>query len=229
LGALADPHDRDQDGISGRIGVGRFGWKAEQPSVLAQTAAAFVGDMGLTSRVSPQENHRSEQGIALANGGEPELTDSILASVVFYSRTLAVPAPRRSALAERGEQLFEQSGCARCHVPSLTTRPDVQPRVLASRTIHPYTDLLLHDLGPGLSDGRPVPGAEGSEWRTPPLWGIGLVQRVNGHTFFLHDGRARSLSEAILWHDGEAARAKRRFVHMPRGDRQAMLAFLESL
>lgn len=235
LRALADPDDRDHDGISGRLNrvpsavglrVGRFGWKAEQASVLDQTAAAFAGDMGLTSRLFPRES--SLPTLNLPSGGEPEVSDQVLDSVVAYARTLAVPR-RRVPSVERGEQLFSAAGCDRCHVPTLSTGPNAQPAQLAARTIHPYTDLLLHDLGEGLSDQRPSFEAAGSEWRTPPLWGIGLVERVNGHTSLLHDGRARNLREAVLWHGGEASAAQQDFVHMPRADRQALIAFLESL
>jgi CxxC motif-containing protein (DUF1111 family) len=238
--ALADPDDRNRDGISGRAhyvpsasrgrrSLGRFGWKAEQPTVLDQTAGAFLGDMGLTSRLFGSENHRPEQAIDLPSGGQPELTDQVLDSVVLYARTLAVPQRRATAQVQQGEALFTEAGCAGCHVPTLTTDAGVVPAELAARTIHPYTDLLLHDLGAGLSDQRPVHDAQGSEWRTPPLWGIGLVERVNGHTTFLHDGRARNLREAVLWHDGEAARAREAFQRMPRPHRLALLTFLESL
>ncbi len=236
LRALADPDDRDHDGISGRPNdeagaMGRFGWKAEQPSVLAQTAGAFLGDMGLTSRLFRAENQQPAQAIELPSGGDPELSDAILDSVVLYARTLAVPRRRHPAAAEvqRGEALFSEAGCAGCHVSTLTTDPMAVPGELAARTIHPYSDLLLHDLGDGLSDERPVHQAEGREWRTPPLWGIGLVERVNGHSTFLHDGRARNLSEAVLWHGGEAAKASQAYQRMGRQDRLALLAFLESL
>ncbi|MET0285402.1 MAG: di-heme oxidoredictase family protein [Polyangiales bacterium] len=232
----ADADDRDHDGISGRPNrvpsaahgdtrLGRFGWKAEQPTVLDQTAAAYLGDMGLTSRLHTGENHQLAQAIALPSGGSPELTDQVLDATVLYARTLAVPRPRDA----RGADVFERAGCPSCHTPTLTTAANVQPAVLATRSFHAYTDLLLHDMGTGLSDQRPVHDALGSEWRTPPLWGIGLVERVNGHTTFLHDGRARDLGEAILWHDGEGARAKQAFLRMTRDERQALLAFLESL
>jgi CxxC motif-containing protein (DUF1111 family) len=239
-----DADDRDRDGISGRANqvvsastgartLGRFGWKAEQPSVLDQTAAAFVGDMGITSRLFAEENQTSEQEACAgaASGGAPELEDDVLDSVVNYVRTLAVPARRDRDDAEvlRGEHLFAIARCTACHTPKLTTANDAVPRELAGRTIHPYTDLLLHDMGPLLADRRPSWQATGSEWRTAPLWGIGLVERVSGGSGFLHDGRARDLREAVLWHGGEAELAKQSFVRMRADDRRALIHFLESL
>ena len=150
--------------------------------------------------------------------------------MTFYSRTLAVPARREVGAADtdRGQAAFDEVGCASCHTAELTTGPsDVAP--LDRQTIRPYTDLLLHDLGPALADDRPDGEATGREWRTAPLWGIGLVETVNGHTRFLHDGRARSIEEAILWHGGEAEASRRAFTELDADDRAAVLAFLESL
>jgi len=241
--AAADPDDADRDGISGRANtvwdvrkqawsLGRFGWKANVPTVEQQNAGAFVGDIGITSSMFPdQPCTAGEDACAAApDGGQPELDDAKLDRVTFYTRTLAVPARRRVTddAVVRGEQLFRAAGCAACHTPTLETGASDIPE-LANQTIHPYTDLLVHDMGPGLADGRPDGEASGSEWRTAPLWGIGLVETVNGHTRFLHDGRARNLSEAILWHGGEAERAKQRFRKMPRVDRDALVAYLESL
>jgi CxxC motif-containing protein (DUF1111 family) len=231
LRALADPEDRDGDGISGRINevwdelsgktaVGRFGWKAEQPTVLQQVATAFFEDMGLTSRVAPGTN------------SEPlEVSDKVLDDVVTYTCMLGVPARRNwtNSGVRRGKELFARAGCAACHVPKLQTGVSERFAELSNQTIRPYTDLLLHDMGPELSDERPVFKASGRDWRTPPLWGIGLVQKVNGHTFFLHDGRARNLAEAILWHGGEAKKARETFRAMPRADREDLIAFLNSL
>jgi CxxC motif-containing protein (DUF1111 family) len=148
----------------------------------------------------------------------------------FYLRTLAVPARRRpdDARARSGEALFERIGCAACHAPSMETGPAAVPE-LARQRIQPYTDLLLHDMGEGLSDGRPEFRASAREWRTPPLWGIGLQGVVNKHHFLLHDGRARGLLEAILWHGGEAEGARRRFESLAREERESILAFLRSL
>ncbi len=241
--ALADPDDRDGDGVSGRVNqvwdrhtgapaLGRFGWKAEQPSVLQQAAGAFSGDMGITSSLFPGPSHTARQK-ACANrpdGGTPEVSDEILRQVALYARTLAVPARRRAQdpVVARGERLFGGAGCATCHHPRLQTGPSDLPE-LSGQAIFPYTDLLLHDLGEGLSDRRPTFSAAGSEWRTAPLWGLGLVPQVNGHTFLLHDGRARGVAEAVLWHEGEAGRARKAFTQLPASDRAALIAFVESL
>jgi CxxC motif-containing protein (DUF1111 family) len=240
--ALADPDDRDGDGISGRPNwvpdrshgqrrVGRFGWKAEQPSVLQQAAAAFVGDMGITSSLFPQENHTRRQGgcARRPTGGTPEISDAILHQVATYVRLLGVPARRQAPGGDRGEALFRSAGCARCHVPQLKTGEVTDLPELAGQTIWPYTDLLLHDMGGDLADQRPVFAAGGREWRTPPLWGLGLIETVNGHQFLLHDGRARGHAEAILWHGGEAKQAREAFRRMSRDDRQALVSFLETL
>lgn len=244
LRALADPGDRDGDGIrgrlnmvwdarAGRLAVGRFGWKAEQATVFQQTATAFNEDIGIPSTLLPTENSSPAQRIPadLASGGSPEISDSILANVVLYARLLAVPARRGADRPEvrRGEQLFTELACAKCHVPELTTGAVPDLPELSRQRIQPYTDLLLHDMGDELSDQRPSFAARGNDWRTPPLWGIGLTEKVNGHENFLHDGRARGLAEAILWHGGEAAPGRDRFRALPAADRAALLAFLNSL
>lgn len=241
---MADPDDADGDGISGRPNrvwdktrqqtvPGRFGWKANQPNVAQQVAGAFLGDIGITSRLFPDENCPS---VAVAcrqapNGGSPELPDNLLGHVVFYSRTLAVPARRdwQEPAVQRGRELFDAAQCGACHTPTLHTGAVPGLPDLSRQVIHPYTDLLLHDMGAALADGRPDFEATGAEWRTPPLWGIGLVETVNRHTYFLHDGRARDLAEAILWHGGEAEAAKEYFRRLPRADREALLQFLRSL
>ena len=244
LEKLADAEDKDGDGISGRVNrvwdfatqkhkVGRFGWKAEQPSVRQQVSGAFNDDMGLTTSLFAHENHSTTQAkqIAFTSGGSPEVSDDILNAVVLYSRTLAVPA-RRDVDApgiQKGEKLFRTIGCAKCHIPELQTGADTDLQELANQTIQPFTDLLLHDMGEGLADGRGVFAASGQEWRTPPLWGIGLIKTVNGHTELLHDGRARNLAEAILWHGGEAETAKEQFRSLSKAEREALLRFLESL
>jgi CxxC motif-containing protein (DUF1111 family) len=189
--------------------------------------------MGITSTPFPDESCTPTMKACLAapTGGKPEIDDAKLAAVVFYMRTLAVPARRAisDAKALRGEGLFESIGCSSCHVETFHTASlDGIPEV-AEQTIHPYTDLLLHDMGDGLADHRPDYEASGSEWRTPPLWGIGLLQTVNGHDRLLHDGRARGLAEAILWHGGEATAARERFRNASAADRDALLAFLGSL
>jgi CxxC motif-containing protein (DUF1111 family) len=244
LAALADPDDKNGDGISGRqnqvpdvktgaVVPGRFGWKAEQPSVIQQCASALVADMGLTSTLFATQNHTAGESACndAPHGGAPEVSDAILDALGLYARSLAVPARRdtEKPAVKRGAALFEEIGCARCHVPTLRTGPVASLPELPAEDIHPYTDLLLHDLGPELSDERPVFTAEGAEWRTPPLWGIGLVKQVNGHTFLLHDGRARNASEAVLWHGGEALGARKAFSALERRDRDALVAFLGSL
>ena len=244
LKALADASRQNPDGISGRLNLvwdhaarrqvaGRFGWKAEQPGIRQQVAGAFNDDMGLTTSLFSQENYTEYQPecAKMPKGGSPEVSDEILAAVVLYSQFLAVPARRAvdDPEVQRGEKLFTKIGCASCHVATLKTGLDAAFAELSNQTIHPYTDLLLHDMGPGLADGRPVFVATGSEWRTPPLWGIGLVQTVNGHTEFLHDGRARNLAEAILWHGGEGEISRSRFLQLTKGERTALLRFLQSL
>ncbi|MCK6518657.1 c-type cytochrome [Myxococcota bacterium] len=234
---LADPQDQDGDGISGRVqrhgeGVGRFGWKADAVNVEAQVAGAFAGDMGLTSRLVPQDDCTAAQVECLdePNGGEPEVSDEIFDLVTLYSRAIAVPA-RRAADDEtvlNGKGLFNDIGCAACHTPSHTTGASPLPE-LEGQHIWPYTDLLLHDMGEGLADDRPLGEASGQEWRTPPLWSLGLIASVNGHTRFLHDGRARSLEEAILWHGGEAEAAQAEFVALSADERAALILFLEDL
>jgi CxxC motif-containing protein (DUF1111 family) len=241
--AAADEDDADGDGISGRpnrvwnqqtgqTALGRLGWKANQPDMRHQVAGAFLGDMGITSSLfSSPDCTEAEVDCALApDGGEPEIGDERLDRVVFYSRTLAVPARREldDPGVVRGKQLFEQTGCAACHTPSFRTGEFVIEE-LSDQKIRPYTDLLLHDMGPELSDGRPDYLATGGEWRTPPLWGLGLVHVVNHHQYLLHDGRARGFAEAILWHGGEAEASRDAFRALVREDRESLLSFLESL
>lgn len=241
LELLADPEDEDGDGISGRIhmiwnaetgqfDVGRFGWKATVPSVRRQSANAFLGDIGITSSIHRQQNCPVAQAACLAalSGGDPEVSDDRLEAVVFYSQTLAVPAARGYRDRKRGAELFFAAGCHLCHVPKITTG-EHEIEALSGQVILPYTDLLLHDMGPELSDNRPVHDASGSEWRTPPLWGIGLIEAVNGHNRLLHDGRARGIAEAILWHGGEAEASREAFRNMSAEDRQALVDFINSL
>jgi CxxC motif-containing protein (DUF1111 family) len=242
--AHVDERDLDRDGISGRanrvwdvgrnrFALGRFGWKAEQPSVRQQVAAAFQSDIGITSSLLPDENHTTAQPACAErpSGGTPEVSDAILEDVVRYSRTLAVPARRNldDPRVQRGAELFVRARCSGCHRPSLRSGRVADLPELGGQTLHPYTDLLLHDMGEGLADHRPVFAADGREWRTAPLWGIGLVGKVNDHLFFLHDGRARGLQEAVLWHGGEAQAAQHAFVRMTRAERRDLVAFLESL
>jgi CxxC motif-containing protein (DUF1111 family) len=242
--ALADPDDADGDGISGRANhvwdaargetaIGRFGWKANQPTLAQQTAGAFLGDMGITTTMFSQESCTDVETDCKAapTGGTPEASAQILERVTYYSSTLAVPARRdwQDPVVLTGKKLFLDAGCGHCHTPTLKTGSLLGFPELSNQSIRPFTDLLLHDMGDELADGRPDYEASGSEWRTPPLWGLGLVQTVNGHTFLLHDGRARGFAEAILWHGGEARGSREAFRAMPREDRQALIRFLESL
>ncbi|PMJ92771.1 di-heme oxidoredictase family protein [Vibrio sp. 10N.261.55.A7] len=217
----------------GDFSIGRFGWKAGQPTLMQQNAAAFNGDVGLTSRLFPNENCTSAQTLCddLPNGGEPEVSDNILDFVEFYSQHLAVPIRRNvnDPQVQLGQELFANAGCESCHRTNVKTAKLDQLPALSEQLIHPYTDLLLHDMGEGLADHRPEYLANGREWRTAPLWGIGYTEEVNGHTFFLHDGRARNLMEAVLWHGGEAENAKQNVLSLNKSERDALIAFLNSL
>ncbi|NKC31230.1 di-heme oxidoreductase family protein [Falsiroseomonas selenitidurans] len=247
--AGADPEDHDRDGISGRaadvwsahLGIpalGRFGWKAQAPTLPDQVADAFAADMGLSTRINPahagectaaQADCRTAPHGAPEDGG-PEVDPRLFELVVFYARNLGVPAraaPTPQVM--RGRALFRETGCAACHRPSFTTGAIPGRPEHSHQRIWPYTDLLLHDMGEGLADHRPEGAADGREWRTPPLWGLGHTLRVSGHTQLLHDGRARSVLEAILWHGGEAQAARDAVAALPRAERAALLAFLESL
>ncbi|MDY0249846.1 MAG: di-heme oxidoredictase family protein [Pseudomonas sp.] len=242
--ANEDPEDMNADGIRGRanrvwsheaqaLAVGRFGWKAGQPSMRQQNADAFFNDMGLSTPLLSGTACTAQQTDCLAapHGGEPEVNEKIEAQVLFYSRNLAVPARRNPDSPEvlKGKQLFNQANCQGCHTPRFVTAKEAAESELAEQVIFPYTDLLLHDMGEGLADQRPEFQASGRDWRTPPLWGIGLTEEVSGHTRFLHDGRARNLMEAVLWHSGEAETAKQQVLNFSQSERQALLAFLNSL
>jgi CxxC motif-containing protein (DUF1111 family) len=249
--AHADPDDLDGNGISGKaaivrdmrtgkLALGRFGWKAQNATVRDQTAAALVTDIGISNPDRPDAHGdctaREPQCLAMATGvqkrlGNTEAPESVLALMTFYSQNLAVPARRKASFPEtlHGKQMFYQSDCVACHTPKFVTRSDASADALSFQLIWPYSDFLLHDMGEGLADGQQVGVATGQEWRTPPLWGIGLTETVSGHTFFLHDGRARNLSEAILWHGGEAERSRNAFVSLSKDDRAALITFLETL
>jgi len=241
MAKLADPDDRNKDGISGRINyvyderdgqykVGKFGWKASQPDLSSQTAHAFLEDMGLSSPYLPKDPSygQSQQDNKM---DDPELTEEVIELATFYTRSLGVPAPRRQLEADvdYGKKLFTFIGCAKCHTPAMVTGPNSNFPFLANQKIQPFTDLLLHDMGVGLADNRPDGLASGKEWRTPPLWGIGLTQVVAGHTNFLHDGRARNIQEAILWHDGEGRRSKEAYARLSKNDRNKLIKFINSL
>jgi CxxC motif-containing protein (DUF1111 family) len=225
--------NRVWDESQGKLMLGRFGLKANHGSLREQIAAAFIGDLGLSSPVYREQNCPPIQDGCKEQmtAGDPEITALRLAATELYVRALAVPMRRNidDAQVKRGERLFEAAHCAACHVPELKTGEFPPMPQLAQQTIHPYTDLLLHDMGEELSDDRPDFAASGSQWRTPPLWGIGLSETVNGAGAFLHDGRARNFTEAILWHGGEAAVAREAFSELEREDRAALLAFLQSL
>ena len=239
--AHADPADRNRDGISGRPNyvtdirtgaevLGRFGWKASQPSITQQILKAFSADIGITSRLYPSDGATSTSATS-ATGMQPELADSQLAVLLFYMKMLAVPERRHwtEPAVLHGKAVFENIGCAHCHTSRFTTGAVEGYPELSNQTIRPYSDLLLHDMGEGLADNRSDGRANGREWRTPPLWGIGLTKTVNNHTFFLHDGRARNLEEAILWHGGEAAAAQINYRRLRQADRKSLLACLGSL
>ena len=213
--------------------LGRFGLKANHGSIREQVAIAFLNDIGLSSPVYPEQNCPPVQQVCQEQmvAGRPEITRLRLEATELYIRSLTVPARRQTQdpQVRRGEELFAQAHCSVCHLPELKTADSAGFPQLAKQTIHPYTDLLLHDMGEGLSDGRPDFLADGNEWRTPPLWGIGLSETVNGANAFLHDGRARNFTEAIMWHGGEAGTSREAFRHFARSDRAALLAFLNSL
>ncbi len=239
----ADPQDKNADGISGKANrvwdveeqgtvLGRFGWKAGQPNLRQQNAAAFNGDLGITSTLFVDENCTDRQKDCLQgiSGGDPEVADHLLNQVTFYTHNLAVPVRRntQSEQVTHGEQLFRQANCQGCHVDHYVTSTSEFPW-LNEQIITPYSDLLLHDMGEGLADNRPEFLANGREWRTAPLWGIGLTEVVGGKAYYLHDGRARSLMEAVLWHGGEAEDSKQTVLSFNAEERAALIAFLESL
>lgn len=215
------------------VSLGRFGWKAGKANLREQNADAFIQDLGLTTELRPEPNCTAVQTDCLKapTGGNPEIIANIEQKLLFYTRTLAVPARRnlQDAQVQQGKVLFRRTGCVNCHTPQHVTRRDAAEPELAGQTIYPYTDLLLHDMGEGLADNRPEFLANGQEWRTPPLWGIGLSKTIYGHSQFLHDGRARNLLEAVLWHGGEAETAKQRVLSFNQEQRDALIAFLNSL
>lgn len=248
--AHADPDDADGDGISGRpnlvwsqeyntVMLGRFGLKAGAPTIKQQSAGAFRGDIGIGNSLfpTPQGECTDLQQLCLdAPDGDTEtpgieVSDESLDFVTFYSRNLAVPSRRNVGDPEvlRGKQVFYETGCISCHTPSFVTHRLEDRKEQSFQLIWPYTDMLLHDMGEGLADHRPEARATGTEWRTAPLWGIGLTEQVSGHTYFLHDSRARNLLEAILWHGGEAQSMRDAVIEMPKPDRDALITFLESL
>jgi len=222
-----------RDDIQQKTVLGRFGWKANQPSIRQQIVAAFLGDMGVTSSLYMEENCPPVQTLCLAMppGNRPELLDYNWDQMEFWHAALAPPPARNLELPQvkLGEKLFQQAGCAACHLPELRTGDYPLLPIIANTTFRAFTDLLLHDMGEDLADGRPDFLAGPRDWRTPPLWGIGLSAQVNGSTHLLHDGRARNVLEAILWHGGEAKAAKDAFSKMPLDEREALIAFVNAL
>lgn len=249
--ARVDAQDLDGNGISGRANrvwnkaegqmqLGRFGWKAGHPTLDQQNQAAFSGDIGLSTPLFPDNagecSDTQKRCRAAPHGGDAqyqgfEVPQKMTDLVLFYTRNIAPPyrpdADTDAVL--RGKAEFHEAGCAGCHTPRQVTAVAGDRPNLSGQVIWPYTDLLLHDMGNGLADNRPEGQASGREWRTPPLWGIGATRAVSGHTRFLHDGRARNLLEAILWHGGEAQPARDQFARLPKPRRDDLIRFLESL
>lgn len=239
--ANEDVNDADGDGISGKanyvfdkvsnsVQLGRFGWKANTATIMEQCAGAYVHDMGITNAFFPFETGYGQSNGSDGMGDDPEITQAHLDEVTFYCQTLGVPAPRNldDEGVKRGAALFEQIQCAKCHIPKMISGDFSVPEV-ANQTFYPYTDMLLHDMGEGLADNRSDYLATEREWRTRPLWGIGLTKVVNGHTDFLHDGRAKNITEAILWHGGEAEASKEKFKNLSASQREDLLKFINSL
>ncbi len=241
--SFVDAGDKNGDGITGKANyvydeytqkteLGRFGLKANTSTLLLQVATAYQQDMGVTSYVQKSESAEGQSQMSVVHGDvQPELVDSLLNYVTFYVKTLAVPARRNvtDADVKQGATLFNQVNCSGCHRPTIQTGFDQTLAQINNQRIHPYTDLLLHDMGPGLADNRPDFLATGSEWRTKALWGIGLLDVANGTPYFLHDGRARTFEEAILWHGGEAQKSKTQFMQLSSTQRNQILKFLQSL
>lgn len=252
LNALADENDANGDGISGRPNwttsheyvpasepnggggprIGRFGRKAQTPTILQQTVEAYHQDMGITTEFRPQENRNPMSPVPAESfdlAGDPEIPSGTVLAVVHYLRTLAPPAPgAETAARAEGRTLFTSVGCAQCHVPTLSTGSH-PIAALAHKPVTLYSDLLLHDMGDALADNRPDGGANGREWRTTPLWGLRLMRQfLNGQAFLMHDGRARTVEEAILLHGGEALRARTAFAALTAAQRAALLDFVES-
>lgn len=248
--ANADPDDTNGDGISGKpnrlwseeqqLVIGRFGHKAAKPTLNEQVQAAFANDIGISVPLFPQAwgdcsdaqtaCRRAEHGVDGRHDGL-EASGKVTEMVTFYLRNLAVPKRIQAADKEilEGKKLFHETGCSACHHPSFRTRRNDGQPALSQQQIWPYSDLLLHDMGEGLADHRPEGAANGYEWRTAPLWGIGLTETVGGHSYFLHDGRARNLQEAILWHGGEGHSSRENFANLAKSERRKLLAFVESL
>ncbi|WP_394262028.1 di-heme oxidoredictase family protein [Moraxella boevrei] len=239
--ANADPNDNNNDGISGRVHwvnedgqnrIGKFGWKAINTTLRTQNATAMSQDMGLTTPVHLDSSCTPNQPLChtLPVGGSPEISDESLTAVVDFMTALSVPARRinNQTNFDKGADLFEQVGCNQCHTPTLKTGTSYKFSELSNQTIYAYTDLLLHDMGTGLDDGVKEINAESYEWRTPPLWGIGIVAK-QPNARFLHDGRAKTIEEAILWHGGEAENTRQKFKNLSNTDKQNLLEFVNGI
>ncbi|MBL4630873.1 MAG: hypothetical protein JKY14_06820, partial [Paraglaciecola sp.] len=251
-----DIHDENNDGISSRYnrvpmvkkhtfeenytaptqGIGRFGLKAKHPTLAQQVAAAFKDDIGITNSWFPTESCTSSQtdcavASQLGQNTKIEIPNKLLKLVIDTNQFMAVPPTRdlKSKIAQQGRELFYQGGCASCHTPSYTTSQDYPVAVLANQKIWPYTDLALHDMGEGLADGVIENQASGQEWRTSRLWGLGAQKIFRKQPLYLHDGRAKSVAEAILWHGGEAKASQTFFTHLIATERQQLLAFLDAI
>lgn len=241
--AFAEANKQSNKGISGhpnyvynpatkRTEIGRFGLKANASSLYVQVASAYQQDMGISNTLFPSESCLGQsQMSAVYMPGKANLPDSALNETVFYVMSLAVPARRNTAdpVVKRGEALFAEINCSGCHIPTMQTGINLSFWQLSNQRIHPYTDLLLHDMGPDLADGYTDFLAGGKDWKTPALWGVGLFEKTNGTAYYLHDGRARSIEEAILWHGGEAQNAKSAFMNLSLQDRNALIRFIKSL
>ena len=240
----ADPEDKNQDGISGRAHkiidivtntekIGKFGWKATRASLLHHISGAAFQDMGLTSSFFTKQNCMEIQIKCKEqiNGGTPEISKKQMERLLIYMQTLAPPKQRglKNDAIIKGNNLFLKIGCSNCHTPVYKTGEHKGHPELSNKIIKPYSDFLLHDMGPELDDGLIEGAALSSEWKTPPLWGIGLIKVVNRHTRFLHDGRARSIEEAILWHGGEAKASRNNYLKLKQNERNYILKFLNSL
>ena len=229
-----------------RVVIGRFGWKAAQPNLKQQTAVAFHSDIGATTFFFPEKNcpevqidckelpsaaKCGGQGGCTGNNFRPEVLPSRLKNITTYLQTLNIPKRRITDSEEvlAGEALFHESGCASCHASTLITGQNAILKELTNMAFHPYTDLLLHDMGEQLSDHRPEGSANGQEWRTPPLWGIGLMNEISGGLALLHDGRATTIEEAILWHGGEALSSRQKFADLIKPERDRVIKFINSL
>ena len=241
LKALEDVNDANNDGISGKINyvwdgvhkkrmVGRFGWKANTATLLDEAAGSFSGDLGVTNPYYPVEIGKGQAHSDDGKNDDPEMSKEMVDATEFYLQTLAVPAMRNAhkKSVRYGAYIFEGIGCAKCHTVKQRTLNAPTP-ALANQTFYPYTDMLLHDMGPALADNRPDFLANGREWRTRPLWGIGLQEIASGHTNFLHDGRAKNITEAILWHGGESEKSKKIFLKLTKKEREDLLEFLNSI